>query len=41
MSEPIQPIYFANYVMYLNLYIAVTIVLVITAALAENSNMYA
>jgi len=41
MSEPLQPLYFAIYIIYLNLYIAVKIVFVITAALAENSYMFA
>jgi len=40
MSEPLQPIYFANYIMYLNLYVAIKIVFVITASLAENSYMF-
>lgn len=41
MSEPLQPIYFANYIIYLELYIVITIVFVVTAALAENSYMFA
>jgi hypothetical protein len=41
MSEPLQPIYFVGYITYLKLYVAITIVFVITAALAENSYMFA
>jgi hypothetical protein len=41
MSEPLQSICFADCIMYLKLYIAVKIVFVITAALAENSYMFA